>query len=126
MVTTSVLADAIRRMGQVSRAYEIAAGEFKALAERSAFAEAEYRRIKGKFITVRSALGDSISKAEYAADGDDAVAASCMEYKMSAAVTESAKHRLNQLRTQVEVGRSVASHEREVDKLESQGLTGNA
>lgn len=126
MVTTSVLANAIRRMGEVSRAYEIAAGEFKALAERSAFAEAEYRRVKGRFVTNRVALGDAVSKAEYAADGDDVVAAACMEYKMSAAVTESAKHRLNQLRTQVEVGRSVASHEREVDKLESQGLMGSA
>lgn len=123
---TNVFVGSIRRMGQVSRAYEIAAGEFRPLAEEAAEAEAEYRRLKGRFVTVRAAAGDSISKAEYAADADDEVAAACMRYKMGAAIAEAAKHRLNQLRTQVEVGRSVAVHEREVDKLESQGLMGSA
>lgn len=111
----------VHRLGEVSRAYESAAVEYRPLAEDAAAAEADYRRRKAVFVTRMVADGASVAKAEYAADADPAVADACLAFKMSAAVADAASKRLWQLSAQVEYGRTVLVTEREADKIHAQG-----
>lgn len=113
--------DTIRRIGEVSRTYETNAVEFKPLTEEAARAEAHYRHLKALFITPMLANGSPVSKSEYAADADDAVAAACLAYKLAGAVADAARARLTQLRSQMDYGRSVLTSEREADRIAGSG-----
>ena len=111
----------VRRVGEISRAYETAAIEYRVLAEDAGAAEADYRRKKAVFITRMLADGSSVAKAEYAADADEAVADACLAYKMASAVADAASKRLWQLSAQIEYGRTVLVTEREADRIHANG-----
>lgn len=115
--------DTIRRLGDVSRTYEKAAVEYGALAVDAAQSEADYRRLKAVFVTRLVNDGSTVTKAEYAADADDAVAAACQRFKLAAALLDAARSRLSQLKSQLDFGRSVLTTEREADRLAASGMT---
>lgn len=115
--------EAMRQLGVVSRAYEKLATDYRALAIDAAQAESDYRRVKAQTMLRATLDGASAAKAEIIADADDKVADACTEYKVSAAVADSTRAKLAQLREQVAVGRSVMVAEREQDKIHAQGGT---
>jgi hypothetical protein len=123
---------AMFRLGEVSRAYEIAAGEYPAVALEAAVAEAEHRTARAKAIlTVKArAKGESErishAEAETRAEADDTVAALYLRRLTTAAIAESHRERLRQLREQVAVGRTAVASERLQDQLHSEGRTGAA
>lgn len=115
--------EAMRQLGVVSRAYEKLATDYRALAIDAAHSESDYRKIKAQTMLREIAAGSSAAKAEVVADADETVADACTAYKVSAAIADSTRAKLTQLREQVAVGRSVLVGEREADKIHSQGGT---
>lgn len=116
----------IRRLGEVSRTYEAATVDYGPLADEAAATEADYRRLKALFVTRMVAEGASVSRAEYAADADEQVAAACLAYKLAAATLDAAGKRLWQLRAQFDFGRSVLVNERESDRVHAAGFGGGS
>src|SRR5664279_4299816 len=108
------MSEAMRKLGLVSREYEALATEYRAIALNAAEAESNYRKVRAQTM-LRAMVNDNASaaKAEIVADADDVVSAECTEYKCRAAIADAARQKLNQLREQVAVGRSVMVAERE-------------
>lgn len=119
---------ALDRLGAVSRAYELAADEYRPVVVAAAEAEAAHRSGKAKAILRFKALDDvrSHAEAEARADADEHIADLYRQRLVTAAVAESHKAKLQQLREQVATGRTRVTSEREVDRLHSQNLTGAA
>lgn len=118
------MSEAMRRLGIVSRDYEQLATEYRDIAITAARAESDYRRLKAVTMLRATSEGSSAAKAEIAADADDAVADACTAYKVSAAVADSTRAKLAQLREQVAVGRSVMVAERTADQIHASGSGG--
>lgn len=107
----------ITQMGRVSREYEARASDYRELSETAASAESDYKHRRAVFMARAMAEGASAAKAEVLADADPEIAARATEYRLAVAVREAALEKLRQLRTQVEVGRTVVASEREADRL---------
>ena len=119
---------ALSRLGEVSRAYELAADEYRAFVVDAAEAEAAHRSGKAKTILRFKALEDvrSHAEAEARADADEEIADLYRRRLVTAALAESHKAKLQQLREQVATGRTRVTSEREVDRIHAGGLSGAA
>jgi hypothetical protein len=120
---------ALDRLGEVSRAYELAADEYRGIAIVAAEAEAAHKAARAKAILREKAREDarmSHAEAETRAEADDTVAGLYLERLTKAAMADSHREKLRQLREQVATGRTAVTSDREVDRLHAQGLTGAA
>lgn len=120
---------AIRRLGEVSRAYELAADEYRAIALRAAEAEAAHKSARARMILqVKASETERIShaEAEARAEANEEIANRYRERLIAAALQDSHREKLRQLKEQLAVGRTAAASERLVDQLHSDGVTGAA
>jgi hypothetical protein len=120
---------AIRRLGEVSRAYELAADEYRAIALRAAEAEAAHKSARARMILqVKARETERIShaEAEARAEADEEIAGLYRNRLITAALQDSHREKLRQLREQVATGRTAVTSEREVDKIHAAGLSGAA
>jgi hypothetical protein len=120
---------AIRRLGEVSRAYEMAADEYRAIALRAAEAEAAHKSARArKILQVKASETERIShaEAEARAEADEEIANLYRNRLITAALQDSHREKLRQLREQVATGRTAVTSEREVDKIHAAGLSGAA
>lgn len=117
------MSDAVRRYGEVSRAYALQAQQYAALAEAAAEAEAEAKHEKAKFKVRARSSGQARSDAdaETQAEADPDIARLLHARLLTAAQRDAANERLKQLRSQLDFGRSVVSQEREQDRLHAAG-----
>jgi len=120
-----VTSAALEQLGRVSATYATMAVEYRAVAEAAAAAESAHKHARAKAILRYKASEDrmSMAEAEARAEADDEVAGLYAERLMTAAVADSYRQRLYQLREQVAVGRSFATTEREADRLHATGGT---
>ena len=120
------------RLGAVSRAYELAVDAYRQIALDAAAAEAEHKTARAKAILAvkAQAKGESArishAEAETRAEADDTVAALFLARLTSAAVADSHREKLRQLREQVATGRTAVASERLQDQLHADGRTGAA
>ncbi len=114
---------AIHTLGQVSRAYALAAQEYEAIAVAAAEAEATHKAERAKAVLRAKAREERISQAEAEtrADADDRIADLLRDRLVKAAQSDAHRARLAQLREQVAVGRSYVVADREADRLHSTG-----
>ncbi len=119
---------AIHQLGQVSRAYALAAQEYEQIAVAAAEAEAMFKAERAKAILRAKAGEERISQAEAEtrADADDRIADLLRDRLVKAAQADAHRARLAQLREQVAVGRSYVTSERAADAFHSERLTGAA
>ena len=120
---------AIRRLGEVSRAYELAADEYRAIALRAAEAEAAHKSARARMILqVKARETERIShaEAEARAEADEEIAGLYRNRLITAALQDSHREKLRQLREQVATGRTAVTSEREIDKIHAGGLSGAA
>ena len=119
---------ALTRLGEVSRAYELAADEYRPVVVAAAEAEAAHRSEKAKAILRFKALDDcrSHAEAEARADADELIGDLYRQRLVTAAVADSHKAKLAQLREQVATGRTRVTSEREVDRIHAGGMSGAA
>ncbi len=119
---------AIHQLGQVSRAYALAAQEYEAIAVAAAEAEATHKAERAKAI-LRAKAGEervSHAEAETRAEADDRIAALYRDRLVKAAQSDAHRARLAQLREQTAVGRSVVTSERAGDQFHADRLGGAA
>lgn len=121
-------ASALGRLGAVSRAYEIAADEYRGIAQDAAEAEAAHKAARAKAILRFKAAGEKVSHvdAETRAEAQDEIADLYRQRLISAALQDSAREKLRQLREQVATGRTAVASERTADSFHAQGLSGAA
>lgn len=120
---------ALQRLGVVSRAYELAADEYREVAIAAANAEAAHKAARAKAILREKARDDvrmSHAEAETRAEADDTIADLYRQRLITAAVADSHREKLKQLREQVATGRTAVASSRFVDQLHADGLTGAA
>lgn len=119
---------ALGRLGDVSRAYELAADEYRGIAQRAAEAEAAHKAARAKAILRYKAAGERVShaEAETRAEAEDEIAELFRDRLITAALADSAREKLRQLREQVATGRTAVASERAVDSFHAQGITGAA
>jgi hypothetical protein len=120
---------AIARLGVVSRAYEIAADEYRGIAVAAAQSEAAHKAARAKAILREKAREDvrmSHAEAEARAEADDEIAGLYLDRMVKAALADSHREKLRQLREQVATGRTAGASEREVDRIHAGGLSGAA
>lgn len=116
------MSEALRRLGEVSKQLAVATVEFQPLAVAAAQAEATHKHARAVFIVNARAEGvRSVTEAEYQAEADEAVHAAHLDRLLTAALVDSAKQRLYQLRTAAEVGRSFRAAEGESDRTHQYG-----
>jgi hypothetical protein len=117
------------RLGAVSRAYELAVDAYRQIALDAATAEAEHKTARAKAILrVKATTEDRVSHAdaEARAEADDTIAALYLCRLTTAAVADSHREKLRQLREQVATGRTAVASERLQDQLHADGRTGAA
>jgi hypothetical protein len=96
---------------------------------RAAAAEADHKAARAKAIlTAKASETDRIShaEAEARAEADEHIAGLYRERLIAAALQDSHREKLRQLREQVATGRTAVTSEREVDKIHAIGLSGAA
>lgn len=120
-----VTSAALEQLGRVSATYATMAVEYRAVAEAAAAAESAHKHARAKAILRYKASEDrmSMAEAEARAEADDEVAGLYTERLMTAAVADSYRQRLSQLREQTSVGRSFAAAERLGDEIHMRGAT---
>src|SRR5690606_17880878 len=105
------------------------ADDYQAVALAAAAAEAAHKTARAKAILRFKAEADtrvSHAEAESRAEADDEVARLYLERLTTAAVAESHREKLRQLREQVANGRTAVASERAADAHHAAGLTGAA
>ena len=120
---------ALARLGAVSRAYEIAADEYRGIAQAAAEAEAAHKAARAKAILRFKADETqrmSHAEAETRAEADETIADLYRQRLIAGALADSAREKLRQLREQVATGRTAVASERAVDGLHANGLSGAA
>lgn len=119
---------ALAHLGRISRAYEIAADEYREIAQRAAETEAAHKTARAKSILRFKAAGERVShaEAETRAEAEEDIAVLFRERLIAAALADSAREKLRQLREQVSVGRTAVASERAVDDFHGRGITGAA
>lgn len=119
---------ALTRLGAVSRDYQRMADEYRDVAIAAAEAEAAHKAGRAKAI-LRAKTGEeriSHAEAETRAEADDDIAGLYRERLVTAAIADSHREKLRQLREQVATGRTAVASEREVDRIHADGLSGAA
>lgn len=118
----------LERLGEVSREYERKADAYQDVALAAAAAEAAHKTARAKAILRFKAEEGRVShaEAESRAEADDAVARLYLERLTTAAVAESHREKLRQLREQVANGRTAVASDRAADQHHAAGLTGAA
>ena len=119
---------ALVRLGAVSTANERAATEYGAIAHRAAVAEAAHKAARAKAI-LRFRAQDGVrshAEAEAHAEADDEIAGLYQERLIAAALADSHREKLRQLREQVATGRTYVASERAADQIHANGLAGVA
>lgn len=120
---------ALRRLGEVSRAYELAADQYRDIAIKAAEAEAAHKVARAKAILQYKASETeriSHAEAETRAEADDHIAGLYLERVITAAKADAHREKLRQLREQVATGRTAVASEREIDRIHADGLSGAA
>lgn len=120
---------ALRRLGEVSRAYELAADQYRDIAIKAAEAEAAHKVARAKAILQYKASETeriSHAEAETRAEADDRIAGLYLERVITAAKADAHREKLRQLREQVATGRTAVASEREIDRIHADGLSGAA
>lgn len=124
----SVPRAAIDRLGDVSRQYEQMANTYRDVTLDAAAAEAAHKTARAKAI-LRAKSGEervSHAEAETRAEADDAIADLYLRRLTTAALAESHRAKLHQLREQVATGRTAVASERAADQFHAEGRTGAA
>lgn len=122
----------LERLVHYALAYEDAANKFGDVTFQAAAAEAEHKAARAKAILAYKAKGlkagnrVSHAEAETAAEADDEVADLYMARLTSAAVADSARQKLFQLREMVGVARTVVASDRAADMHHASGYSGAA
>lgn len=118
----------LERLGEVSRAYEGMADGYQQVLLEAAAAEAAHKTARAKAILRFKAGEERVShaEAESRAEADDTVAALYLERLTTAAVAESHREKLRQLREQTANGRTAVASDRVVDEMHARGITGAA
>lgn len=122
----------IDRLISYALEYEKAANAFGDITFQAACAEAEHKAARAKEILAYKARGAkagnriSHAEAETAAEADDVVADFYMARLTSAALADSARQKLGQLRAMVDVARTVATSDRAADMHHASGYSGAA
>ena len=129
LVTARQIMTARERLGEVSRAYETSADAYEEVALRAARAEAAHRKARAK--AVLRAKGSDSSRMSHAeavthAEADDAIADLYLERLIAAALADSHREKLRQLKEQQANGRTAVTSEREVDRIHAGGWSGAA
>lgn len=117
------------RLGAVSRAYEVAVDAYRQIALDAAAAEAEHKTARAKAVLHAKASSEdrvSHADAEARAEADDRIAALLMQRLTTAAIADSHREKLRQLREQVATGRTAVASERLQDQLHAETRTGAA
>lgn len=120
---------ALDYLGRTTRAYELAAEEYCGVAVAAAEAEAAHKSARAKAILREKARDDvrvSHAEAETRAEADEQIAALYLDRVVKAALADSHRERLRQLREQVATGRTRVASEREADRIHAGGLSGAA
>lgn len=119
----------LQRLGVVSRQYERLADEYRQVALDAAAAEAAHKSARAKAILrFKASTAERIShaEAETRAEADDEIGELYLRRLSTAAVAESHRAKLHQLREQVATGRTAVASERTADQFHAQGATGAA
>lgn len=117
----------LQRLGEVSRQYERLADEYRQVALNAAAAEAAHKSGRAKAIlSFKASTTERIShaEAETRAEADDRIAELYLRRLTTAALAESHRAKLHQLREQVATGRTAVVAERAADGHHAVGLTG--
>jgi hypothetical protein len=117
------MSESVRRMGEVSREYELKANSAEQVYEEAARAESAYKNeavLKNKLSVERM----SVAEAELRADAQDDIAELLQNRLVKQAVADALKAKLAQLREQVAVGRTAVVDERAGDQFHSRGYSG--
>lgn len=127
-MTARVPITPLQRLGEVSRIYEQMADGYQAVLLAAAAAEAAHKTARAKAILRFKADGERVShaEAESRSEADDEVARLYLERLTTAAVAESHREKLRQLREQVANGRTAVASDRAADQHHAAGLTGAA
>lgn len=117
------MSDELQALGTVSRLYQQRADEFREVLTSAAKADAAYKARRAQRILRALADGEANShaKAETIADADEAVAELYQQRQIASATAEAHRAKLNQLREQVQNGRTFAVSGREIDKMHAEG-----
>lgn len=120
--------NAIEHLGEVSREYQLKADEFKSVATKAAEAEAAHKSRRAQRALEFKDSGEcrSMTEAEARADADGEIAGLLRERLIAAAIADSHKQKLLQLKEQNANGRSVVASERETDRMHAGGYGGGA
>jgi len=122
----------VERLISYALEYERAANDYKDIAFQAACNEAEHKAARAKEILAYKAKGAragnriSHAEAETAAEADDTVADLYMARLTSAAIADSARQKLFQLREMVGVARTVVASDRAADMHHASGYSGAA
>lgn len=126
------MSSTIERLVSYALAYEDAANKFQEIAVAAASNEAEHKAQRAKAILRYKAdatkRGNRVShaEAETAAEADDEVADLYMARLTSAAIADSARQKLFQLKEMVGVARTVVASDRAADMHHASGFSGAA
>lgn len=120
---------AIARLGAVSREYERLADEYRDVAVAAAEAEAAHKVARAKAILQAKASETeriSHAEAEARAEAGDDIANLYRNRLITAALADSHREKLRQLREQIATGRTAVTTERAIDQIHAQGTSGAA
>ncbi len=122
------MTEALAHLGSVSRQYQQSALEFENVLIAAAQAEAAYKSARARRILRALDSEDRMShaRAETIADADDEIAALYQHRLITQAKADAHRAQLNQLREQVQSGRTFAASERAVDQIHAEGRGGAA
>jgi hypothetical protein len=118
----------LQRLTTYALAYEKAADEYKQVALNAACAEADHKSERAKAILRYKARGERVSQAEAEAhaEADDTVGDLYLARLTSAAIADSSRQKLLQLRSMIDTARTVVASDRMTDFNHSSGFTGAA
>lgn len=117
----------LQRLGEVSRQYERLADEYRQVALNAAGAEAAHKSARARAVLrFKASTSERIShaEAEARAEADEEIAGLYLQRLTTAAVAESHREKLRQLREQVATGRTAVASDRAADGHHAAGLTG--
>lgn len=121
--------NALQHLGEVSREYQRVADGYRDVVVAAAEAESAHKAARAKAVLrSKSTTSERMShaEAETRAEADDDIADLYRQRLVAAAIAESHKQKLIQLREQVANGRTAVTSEREVDRIHAGGWSGAA
>jgi hypothetical protein len=120
------VSESVRRLGEVSREYELKANSAEQVYEAAARAEATHKNVRAKAVLKHKMTGDcrSVAEAEMRADAQDDVCELLQTRLVKAAAADALKAKLTQLREQVATGRTAVVDERAGDQFHARGYGG--